>query len=957
MSFSDDEDPVFLDVMREIDFGPQVNYLHDVDFDDLFFDDPDLDPDDFFSDDDFFGGDDFDDDDEFFCDDSHNRIFVSLADSDLLKRLRFYKTRLPRVDLSEPETYESLFQVLEDLELLLKTWRKRTQHPFTAHISRDGKGLNDDGKGAEEEEADVGKLTFGEDFVVDESEASEDESDEASPGQPVHPMLGAMSLPSPPSNSRTAPESSIEVNHSLTKKKYCQSVRLFYKIFVSDESFEQVLRSVLRARKYVHSVIFNLFLAALPDDVVDQLPSEIWEKVWKHTQGRSPDESFLAGYKATTTDDLRLEKDRIMDLFGSAGNLHMFIFETLFKDPHITVAPPLAELTWCEIEATAGNNAVIPYVKCVFDGYFKGFEKHFSRLQVVEGPEESATSLVEKITRGYFTVTHEAIPREDINRRRTDKNTDISTIIVSQTCNDVVAILDDGRKTKECTMQAIIYNTKSNKVVATIHTGVKYLDITGGPVPSTCLFQLTADRLAYTVTLAPAASEDPDSCSNPLFSIKYWRFDPNGDPVANLNEKDFENEFNADLKKRLNSRGPLPCYGLFVTFRASRLRGKDIFVVCQHLGGRHPQTWLFLVDADTGQLIHRDDGRRCILHFADQQLFLEASKGSRVMLSDSRGHEFLFCDVGTKNPRVIATYNSEDLCKDVSHTPSVCHCVYNVLFDQAADRNEFLLTSRKLSSYQLFTYEETDDDQPEVIASGAASAFDPEKRWFSSSAALFDGVFTSVYRVEEHLRFPTGHTMSHFGDLTTLNQKLLVLAIDLTTGSFHELTKCVIRKHSNSGRFEDQNQFEDNHAFSLMNGTSRHLFLGNLSWTSLYFPTPDTLISLNRLSLLRVQFHSTLTATDNEDRRLLKLNLRNVGEGLHLTESGTLKGRLIKWVSTYGFIKVIAPPEAAQSLPNVFVHISDIVNPLVRAVGHNVEFSLGRYQAKLKAVNVRFVER
>ncbi len=90
---------------------------------------------------------------------------------------------------------------------------------------------------------------------------------------------------------------------------------------------------------------------------------------------------------------------------------------------------------------------------------------------------------------------------------------------------------------------------------------------------------------------------------------------------------------------------------------------------------------------------------------------------------------------------------------------------------------------------------------------------------------------------------------------------LAVLATELTTGSLHEIAFYVITEKINLS------QFEDYHSATLVNGTSRHICLDchYKLYRTLYLRPTDELIISSGLSLLRLQFHSTLTATDDED--------------------------------------------------------------------------------------------
>jgi hypothetical protein len=74
------------------------------------------------------------------------------------------------------------------------------------------------------------------------------------------------------------------INEKLTKRKFCQSVRIFQQIFSSDNQFHTFLRSVAHMKKSVFEVMFQMFLEVLPPTTVSLLPRELWEKVWKHTQ-------------------------------------------------------------------------------------------------------------------------------------------------------------------------------------------------------------------------------------------------------------------------------------------------------------------------------------------------------------------------------------------------------------------------------------------------------------------------------------------------------------------------------------------------------------------------------------------------------------------------------------------------------------------------------------------------
>ena len=118
--------------------------LHEFDIDDDFYDEDDYE--------DFYDDLESDDFDFLGSDNEHEEIrrkyvtgiFKTLEDSALvLNRLSFHREtsketgpRLPRILPGQTETYETLHKLLEEVELLLKVWRNRVNHPFTAHLER-----------------------------------------------------------------------------------------------------------------------------------------------------------------------------------------------------------------------------------------------------------------------------------------------------------------------------------------------------------------------------------------------------------------------------------------------------------------------------------------------------------------------------------------------------------------------------------------------------------------------------------------------------------------------------------------------------------------------------------------------------------------------------------------------------------------------------------------------------
>ena len=107
-----------------------------------------------------------------------------------------------------------------------------------------------------------------------------------------------------------------------------------------------------------------------------RLPTELWEKIWTMTQTPFR-RRFEAGTRSKSGPYVLIEKERLDDLFGAAGNLHMMLFEILFKNPHILKVPAMVEFSFVSGSSHFG--------KTLFGyGKLKLFEK-ISRFFVLDG--------------------------------------------------------------------------------------------------------------------------------------------------------------------------------------------------------------------------------------------------------------------------------------------------------------------------------------------------------------------------------------------------------------------------------------------------------------------------------------------------------------------------------------------------------------------------------------------
>ena len=390
--------PIFgpnMEALGMLDFGNLNIAAHvglngnDDMFDDVMFDDEFFDDDDSFDDEMGYFMSDYEDDSEEGTSESSERqkkIFCTLQDSFIvLPRLRFHKDqalrpteslkekmfRLPRLNNEKHESYESLYRLLEELELLIKVWRRRVQHPYTAHLQRRNDVLQEKSNQELNGDNDIANSSYLSDRTKLFPGVDYSETDVESDADSVY-------------KNNTNISSTSRSNESLTKKKYCQSTRLYYDIFDTEHEVDNLAIMVKKCRKFIFHIIFNLFMDALPTDCAHKLPTELWEKIWRLTQvpfDHQEKDTFLAGARAYGHPKyLVLEQDRTTNLFASVGNLHMIVFEILFKHPNIVTAPPVIDME--SVGARHTHN--MPYCKAVFQQYLKQFIVAFARLRELD---------------------------------------------------------------------------------------------------------------------------------------------------------------------------------------------------------------------------------------------------------------------------------------------------------------------------------------------------------------------------------------------------------------------------------------------------------------------------------------------------------------------------------------------------------------------------------------------
>jgi len=390
--------------------------------------------------------------------DSVQQIFTSLGDSHIIRRLSFHKNvenvyRFPRVTSSSDHCYEEIYRLLEELELLCKVWRRRVEHPYTAHIAPHIPPPIPSTESC---------LREGEDYNSSDYEYDSDEEED-------YDRL-------PPGG----------VNETLTKKKFCQSAKVFHQIFVSVKKFETFQRYVSKMKKYIFCVIFQLFLDALPPATRYSIPQELWEKIWKFTQNSyfrykssvplSLDTTYYkSGLRSASPSLANLEVERIKDLFGALGDLHMIIFEVLYKNPHLLQPSPMFEL-----EVGGGGD---DHCRSVWRAASQGARTAFTKMQhmdlllvdhmegvgeVVGDARAGQVDLSVQLDTGCVAITDVSLDLAQSGYHIEPS----ASVIVSQSICPLVCLL--GRYVMEgdrLGLVLVLVEVDTGKVVQTVETG------------------------------------------------------------------------------------------------------------------------------------------------------------------------------------------------------------------------------------------------------------------------------------------------------------------------------------------------------------------------------------------------------------------------------------------------------------------------------------------------------
>lgn len=423
---------------------------------------------------DYWMSDEDDDDDFFDFDEMEKKTFVTLQDSSVIQHLSFYQQnstmfRLPKNFPHIDECYEDLYRLLEEVELMVRTWRRRCDHSYTAHLRTDPT--------ATQNESD--QLLNGEDYSQSDYEFDEDMDEVVK-------------------NARVP----IVPNENLTKKKFCQSVKVYQKMFCSDKQFQDFQHMILKMKKYVFRTIIQIFMGTIPADTANRLPQELWEKIWKYTQNGyfrykdtvplNADKTYYkAGQRVNKTMNptlWKVEQARLSDFFGAVGNLHITLFEILFQSTPANKDFYGLVDEWETNDSTSMDS--YKRYKIMWSRHYAMVLQKFARLRQMDGylialdsgptacgSDVTGVSLFQKVERGIFTIDELDTDDESVQIDNTIKESG-TDFYSRQQCKYFGCVGFEppleASSSEEYSMNVKLYDATTGKIRYRVITDLKY---------------------------------------------------------------------------------------------------------------------------------------------------------------------------------------------------------------------------------------------------------------------------------------------------------------------------------------------------------------------------------------------------------------------------------------------------------------------------------------------------
>lgn len=613
------------------------------------------------------------------------------------------------------------------------------------------------------------------------------------------------------------------VNETLTKKKFCQSFKLFNQVFDSTKQFESFHRSVSKMKKHIFGVIFGLFLEALPPDTRYRMPQELWEKVWKFTQNsyfRFRDSVplhldstyYRAGLRAPAGALAALERERVRELHAAAGNLHMLLFEVLYKNPSILQPGAMFEL-----EAAEGAQERL--ARGVVRAAVQGTATAFARLQVLEGvlgegaleqqAAPAAADLAGRIGAGTFLVREQALHLAPLPPSVAQLDPPSSVIVSASTC-PVFAVT--GRYLLEEAgeyfgLLLAIISAATGRITQVVHTGHSYqshlIEVGAcgvrrrGGQGWKNHFYLTEDRISFLTRAATAATD----------TVRVWSF-----PLAAGTPGEPRVSSGAPLVHSV-ARPPKPAPSLRHSAAAAVGHTSTCLVVLlQSAHTAAPHSSLSLHSLDSGEALLE-------AAWPGEDLALSGLSSSRALLTTDAAVHFFSLTAG----EVVTTYTAQALGQEAGVEGEA----WKAAMDADPATKQFVLHTPTLSAFRVLEWEEREMAAPAEVARGgpvaeAVEGLGPNTRFTAGCLLTNRAVELATTSPGEQV---AAHEVAAYTLATSARHNLLTMAADRTAAAASELQLNQVSLRRRDEPREGQRQLWKFH--EVWNPDRRPLFLAS----------------------------------------------------------------------------------------------------------------------------------
>ncbi|XP_040568141.1 uncharacterized protein [Lepeophtheirus salmonis] len=568
------------------------------------------------------------------------QLFLKVKDSNVAESSVFSQLENPE---SKEWHYEALFFLLEELETFFLTWKRRTTHSFTIHLKSDNE--NTTGSDTDEER----------------------------------------------------PQKSLITNAALSKRKYCESTRIFYSIFPKYDQFYQVYREIQGIKNRILDIRFALFLSSIPSDIVRQLPDELWLKIWRFSA--NPRDTIALNYQPYFQETTVLvEKNRLSQLFLSVFRLHKIMYKILFT--FLLKHPPMQEM---QMYSDTSMNIIAGLLWC----HFYDIKRNLSRLNDLDSTLKKRNEVMDLKTKmnhgifafetvnlhGNFLCDVEQVGIGDsffMPESQSPVWNASNVFFPNQHLNGTFLFLQKYISGTDIFIRFVVWNALSNSLEAIIYTHILLVDYISCCEYGYNLISFCGQDVAITL---PSLTSD-----NLIFFTYKWNLSltneeqqelqPDSSPVI----KEFKVEPNS-FKYKPNS----------VSQAIISANGAQLTVI------------MYAIDNEFSKLfVYKDSKKVYFTESFPQKSCIKDAKGDKILIISKGGdHGNVIQLFDLSQRKILYTYVADNVA-------DLCRSSVSALFDDDPDLHRFIIYTHNKRYYLVIDYSKSGD--PIIVREGYISS-------------------------------------------------------------------------------------------------------------------------------------------------------------------------------------------------------------------------------------------